>query len=406
MMGALSQTTYFRAVVQNGGCTVANSAAVTITVTSTVDNSTPLAGTVGAGPVCANYSVSASNNFMNNCNLIARVVPSGATPVSGNVNACVKIDGSVQIAPTGEPYVQRHYDILPASNATTATSTITLYFLQSEFNAFNAANGQFYDLPTGGADATGIGRLRITQYNGVGTAPGNYPAGTGSQINPADANVVFNAAANRWEVTFDATGSGGFYVHTGTFTLPVTLVNFRGEQNGSVNKLLWSTSTEANNKGFELERSADGINFTSLGFIASKAENGNSSTAINYNFDDTRPMTGTNYYRLKQLDKDGRYGYSNTVLLTRKVTEITLTRVYPNPARAELNLLISSPAAAKVTIVITDLTGTVVMQQPAQLVAGDNQHRMNVLHLAQGTYIIKAICANGCETAIHKFVRQ
>src|SRR5207244_1431248 len=101
-------------------------------------------------------------------------------------------------------------------------------------------------------------------------------------------------------------------------------------------------STETNNKGFELERSADGVKFTTITFVATKADHGNSTSALSYNYNDEKPMVGANYYRLKQIDNDGKYSYSNVVLLTRKVTEITLTGVYPNPTTKELNVKILS----------------------------------------------------------------
>ena len=68
--------------------------------------------------------------------------------------------------------------------------------------------------------------------------------------------------------------------------------------------------------------------------------------------------------------------------------------------------MITSPAAEKVTIIVTDITGKVLMQQNTQLVIGDNQGQLNVQSLATGTYLIKVVCANGCETAVHRFVKQ
>jgi hypothetical protein len=398
-----STTSYTATSSSAAGCT--NTGSATITYNSNVTNSTTLAATSGGPQVCANYSVSTSNNYFSNCNIIATIAPSGGSAVSGNINTCVKIDATVQTAPGGEAYVQRHFNITPASNPGTATSTITLYFLQSEFTAFNAANGTYPDLPTNGSDATGKANLRITQYNGIGTAPGNY-TGSAVQINPADASIVYNSTAGRWEVTFDATGSGGFYVHTGNFVLPVTLVNFKGERIGAINKLSWQTETEANNSGFELQRSADGINFSKLSFVATKADNGYSNTTLSYSYNDENPLRGNNYYRLKQVDKDGKYSYSTVVLLRSKATEITLSSVYPNPAQNELNLVITSPSSEKVTIVVTDLSGKVIMQQTAQLLIGDNQQQLKVQSLASGTYIIKAVCSSGCETAVHRFVKQ
>ncbi len=188
--------------------------------------------------------------------------------------------------------------------------------------------------------------------------------------------------------------------------LPVTLLNFRGEQSGSINKLIWSTATETNNKGFELERSADGRNFSSVTFVATKAENGNSTSTINYSYNDARPNAGDNYYRLKQIDRDGKFSYSNVVLLSRKVADITLSSVYPNPTDRELNLVITSPRSEKVMIIVADLTGKIVMQRSTQLMIGNNQETLNVQQLSSGTYIIKAVCTNGCETSIQRFVKQ
>ncbi len=379
------------------------SANVTVTVSSAITPTTPLAGTAGGVQVCSSHDVATSPNFFaGNCDIIATVTPSGALPVSGAVNACVKVESTVPTAAgTNEPYVARHYNIIPATNAATATSTITLYFLQSEFDAFNAARGLYAALPTGTADNTGKANLRVSIFPGTATTPG---AVGGIQLDPADTDITF--ADGRWSVSFAVVGSGSFFVHTGNFTLPVTLVNFRGEQSGSINKLIWSTSTETNNKGFELERSSDGRNFSSITFVASKAENGNSNSTLNYNYNDVRPLAGNNYYRLKQVDKDGKTSLSNVVLLSSKVADITLSSVYPNPATRALNLVITSPRVEKVTIIVTDLTGKVLIQRATQLVIGDNQEFFSVQQLAAGTYFIKAVCANGCETAVQRFIKQ
>ncbi len=401
--GALTATTYYRVVVKSGACNEAVSTTpVMITVNTAITPSMSLAGTAGGTQLCSSHDVAASANFFaGNCDIIATVTPSGASPVSGIVNACVKVESAVPTAAgTNEPYVARHYNIVPATNASTATSTITLYFLQSEFDAFNTARGFYAALPTGISDNAGKANLRVSMFPGTATTPG---ATGGIQIDPTDANITF--ADGRWAVSFNVTGSGSFFVHTGNFTLPVTLLNFRGEQSGSTNRLLWSTSTETNNKGFELERSSDGRNFSSITFVASKAENGNSTSALNYNYNDVRPLAGNNYYRLKQIDRDGKATHSNVILLSGKLTDITLSSVYPNPTTRELNVKIISPKAERVTIVVTDLTGKVLMQRATQLMVGDNLEMFSVQQLAAGTYLVKAVCANGCETATQRFVK-
>ena len=189
--------------------------------------------------------------------------------------------------------------------------------------------------------------------------------------------------------------------------VPVTLVNFAGEKQGAINKLWWSTSTEVNNQGFVLQRSADGINFSDLGFVASKSEGGNSVSALSYVFEDAKPLAGTNYYRLNQLDKDGRSTYSGIVALKGEpATRLTITSVYPNPASHTLNTVVTSPQADKVTIAVTDLGGRIIRRQVVNTVAGDNKIQLPVASLASGTYLIKVFCNEGCENAMHKFIKQ
>ncbi|HEX6914216.1 MAG TPA: right-handed parallel beta-helix repeat-containing protein, partial [Chitinophagaceae bacterium] len=311
------------------GC-ASNRTAVTATVNPTASNAAGAAGTTE----CATVSVSGTGTTEFNytdCDAIAAITPSGASPVSGNVDACVTIDNSV-LAANGQYYVPRHYDITPATNAATATATVRVYFLQSEFTAYNTAvaASSYPTLPTGPSDVTGIANLRITQFHGTGTNPLNY-TGAAEVIDPADANIVWDAANSRWQVTINVTGFSGFYVHTGNFVLPVTITDFKGEMAGAMNKLMWTTATEKNNKGFELQRSADGKTFTRLAFLSSRAADGTSTTPLSYSFDDSRPFEGSTFYRLKQVDNDGKIQYSNVVVLTRKAQVITLSAVYPNP---------------------------------------------------------------------------
>ena len=105
------------------------------------------------------------------------------------------IDASVQ-SYNGHPYVQRHYDITPATNAAAATGTITLYYAQAEFNGYNAVRGSNPALPVSASDAAGIANILITQFHGTGTAPGNY-SGTAVLINPADNKVIWNSTLTR-----------------------------------------------------------------------------------------------------------------------------------------------------------------------------------------------------------------
>lgn len=189
--------------------------------------------------------------------------------------------------------------------------------------------------------------------------------------------------------------------------LPVTITLFTGERNGTINKLTWTTETEQNNKGFELQRSADGEYFSSIGFINTKAVYGNSTATLKYDFNDTRPLATNNYYKLKQMDKDGRSTYSSVVLVKgSKPNTISLAGIYPNPANNNLHVIVASPVNNTIDLVITDLAGRIIKRQVVHLISGNNNVLVDVAKVLPGVYLIKAICGGGCENAVSKFVKH
>ena len=137
----------------------------------------------------------------------------------------------------------------------------------------------------------------------------------------------------------------------------------------------------------------------------SKAINGNSTTNIDYQFEDTKPFAVNGYYRVMQIDKDGKLMYSNAVLLKGlKRGDVTLS-VYPNPVKSILNMVITAPENNKATLTITDALARTVMQKTEQLLSGDNNVSINVAGLATGSYTIKAFYADR-QTVVKKFVKQ
>lgn len=145
------------------------------------------------------------------------ILPSGASPVTGPITNNLTVDASVQTL-NGSAYVQRHYDIMPANNAATATATITLYYTQAEFDNFNAYPNHGPDLPKNANDAAGKANVRIYQYHGFSTSstPGTY-TGQGLEIDPDDAKIVWNASLQWWEISFDVNGFSGFFLSTAGF---------------------------------------------------------------------------------------------------------------------------------------------------------------------------------------------
>jgi hypothetical protein len=187
---------------------------------------------------------------------------------------------------------------------------------------------------------------------------------------------------------------------------PITLLSFKGDSKGSSNLLQWSTANETNNKGFELQRSADGVNFSALTFVDSKAVNGNSASVLNYSFSDVKPLMSNGYYRLKQNDYDGKSSLSQVVLIkAAQPVHLVLSSIYPNPVASALNLIVSAPDARTVSISIFDITGKLVAQQQVGTSSGDNKIQMDVQSLKAGSYLIKASSTTD-NTQVLKFVKQ
>jgi Secretion system C-terminal sorting domain len=188
--------------------------------------------------------------------------------------------------------------------------------------------------------------------------------------------------------------------------LPITLTTFSGSREGNKNILNWQTANETNNKGFELQRSINGKEFSSIASINSKATNGSSSAVLNYSYSDDKYVGATNYYRLKQLDKDGKFSFSNVVVIkSATITKAEISSVYPNPVQDKLNIVLNTPSTEKITVSITDLAGKTISQKNVQTVLGDNNIQFTTTQLAKGTYLVKVYAAN-TEIATQKFIKQ
>ncbi len=352
-------------------------------------------------------AIGTNNNFFNTgCTLVTKVVPAGASPVAGNVTARVWVESSV---PTfaSQPFVARHYQITPATNATTATARVTLYFTQAEFNAFNAAPRSSLDLPTGSSDNAGKSNLRVGKYSGTsnnGTGlPGSYTSGT-TIIDPADNDIVWNATYNRWEVTVDVTGFSGFIIQTSAFALPLDLISFTGQLNNNDVSLQWKTSNEINHSYFEVERSTDGQTYTAAGRIT--ATGNNSSFEQNYSWIDAGAgllNASKLFYRLKMVSTNGEVEYSSIATIKLRSTS-PVVEVSPNPFTSSIIISLQMPEATRLNISISDITGKLLRSENIMAPKGITIHPVTgIENLTQGLYIL-SVKFNG-QTYTYKIVK-
>ena len=371
-----------------------------------------LAGSAGT-KVCAGKAVVNTGTTYTDasCNLIVKVLPSGGTPVSGMINACVTIDpGAVQYF-NAEPYVQRHYDIEPStSNTTTTSATITLYFTDAEFIAFNAVSAGFPKLPTSalGNSDPNITNVRVTQYHGTSTttpsSPGNYNANAGVGVLKVPSLVFWNATASRWEVTISVTGFSGFYVHTNIYNpLPITLNYLNGTMQNGKHLLKWSvTCNTTATATLSLERSGDARNFSSIYSIT--------ATALRcqqpFDYTDAQPLNGINYYRLKMTDAAGKITYSNTIALLNAAKEFELMDIAPNPVTGgTFTLHVTATQQTKMNLVICDMMGRTVSRQTIQLFSGYNNIEMHEEQLAPGIYNMYGT-TDDSRSGVIRFIKQ
>ncbi len=137
--------------------------------------------------------------------------------------------------------------------------------------------------------------------------------------------------------------------------IPVELTSFIGNVVGGIVMLSWSTATEINNSGFQVERSDDNENFAQIGFVPGF---GTTTESKFYTFADNSSISGTHYYRLKQIDFEGSFTYSEVVEVNVGLpTEFALQQNYPNPFNPTTKIHYSVPADGFVNIAVYNLLG-------------------------------------------------
>jgi len=174
--------------------------------------------------------------------------------------------------------------------------------------------------------------------------------------------------------------------------LPVELVKFGLEnQEGSV-LLNWETKSETDNDYFVVLRSQNGIDFEEIGELYGQ---GNSSVIVNYQFIDNRPLYGTSYYKLQQVDFNG--GTSLTGLLSTSFSLTDTFILYPNPTSSSIRLLLSVEEKESVLIEIFDVVGQLVFVKNQNLSIGTNSVPLGITFFKEGMYFCKVTFSNGVQ---------
>lgn len=169
--------------------------------------------------------------------------------------------------------------------------------------------------------------------------------------------------------------------------LPVSMKPLQASYNDGVSNISWVTESEINSNYFEVEKSSNAVDFTTIGKVYA---NGYSSRTLTYQFNDVKAAAGINYYRLRIVDKDGSFTYSNIVAVNVTVKGFFVTGVYPSPFTDKVNVSIASESAGKAYIRLSDVTGRQIAVQTAVIAKGVTNITLNNLgSLNTGMYLVE-----------------
>jgi hypothetical protein len=259
----------------------------------------------------------------------------------------------------------RYYEIIPANNSA-LNATLRLHYLDKELNIHNE------NLLT-------IWRSPNTQ---------------------SWTNLGFNSRDNTSNYV-EQTAIGSFQRFTlanlGS-TLPVNWLFFTATLINGQTHLKWATAQEFNNDHFDVQRSNDGVNFTTFTTVPGKGDNAGRS---DYEAIDQTPYSGTTYYRLKQVDKNGQFRFSIIVFV--RMDKNMILAIFPNPTDGYIQISFHSEFAKQSTIQLFDFKGRLIKQKTFSIQRGNNAISWNINEVPSGTYIIQSEDASIPAT---KIIRQ
>lgn len=184
------------------------------------------------------------------------------------------------------------------------------------------------------------------------------------------------------------------------FALPVELTHFSALAQQNSVRLNWTTAQEQNSMAFIVERSADGHSYISIGRVAAA---GNASSARSYFYADFLPLQGDNYYRLQEVDLDGKVLYSS-VQKVHMGEEAASFILLSNPVRYSMQISIQLPAAEKLRLQVRDVQGKVLLSRTHTAAKGISLLSLPVDQLPAGTYFLQVNGSNLQSTKT--FVKQ
>ena len=261
-------------------------------------------------------------------------------------------------------------------------STITLGTGSHNLN-FAASNAASW---TGGKVLTVTGWQGA--YDGTTGTSGKIFTGSSAELSAGKlAQIRFAHPSNGNTYTATQLSTGEFV--PATVALPIELLSFKATLKNNVVELHWQTATEVNNDYFVIERSVDGKIWESMDTIKGV---GNSRNVLNYANNDDNPLSGTSYYRLKQVDFDKNFSYSDIAVVN--FDGIKIEDLFPNPSEGNFNLVMKSSIEASIDLTIYNAIGQMIKTQAMHITKGANTLHAQ-FEAANGKYLITVKSTDG-----------
>lgn len=234
-------------------------------------------------------------------------------------------------------------------------------------------------------DGNKLGFMEVTWDNTTATIT----------VNPALTGVQNDISASNTSI---AGGAGACGI------LPIDLAYFDVSIKGGNTMLKWTTASEINNEGFEVQRSIDGKEFRKVGWVEGQ---GNSSAMIDYRFEDNSIQSNEQYYyRLKQVDFDGKFSFSETkAIMNKDLKNFILSDISPNPiTNGYASIKITTSKEETVSIVCYDAMGAQMINKQQVIREGINVIPLDLSELSNGLHFVKV--DNGVQSTFKKIFVQ
>ncbi len=294
-------------------------------------------------------------------------------------NYCqIQFLGANAVNATGYTYL--HIDAFTPNSPVTATSPAFQIKLV-DYGADNASGGT-------AANADLEHNINLV------TAPyGPLPANTWVSFDiPLSSFTTIGARrANINQILLTGTGGSTIYIDNVVFSnsavlLPVSLASFDVEKKDGFSVLKWTTSSESNNKGFYIQRSVDNAIWEEISFVQGA---GNSNNLKTYSYQDNKPKNGKNFYRIKQVDFDGKNKLSGIRVLDFSNKVANVLSVYPNPAKGSAFVEFGKITSENAVLELITNDGKVVKSFKVTKAASNTVFPININGLAEGMYLLR-----------------